>query len=262
MKKRKFWLGMLVIALAFGMMVVGCDKDSTNENGGSVVDSKYMGTYKYFAYSGTNSLTTTTYTYIITANKAEYTVSSNGVINTNTIYDDAWTEGQELWVRGNNTRSLIGTFDVNGNTFTAGSRVYTKGNVTYNLNGTWSSSSYKYYFSGSNERGSYVYYQSNNPYHKGIYTTGGNRMDITITDMNKSRVSSYIGSSSSQEWYTRNELKTAYNNYSQSLGHSGSSLNTRLESFETTLNSLYTTSNVIYALSNTLLLNGISYTKE
>jgi hypothetical protein len=36
MKKRLLWLGMLVMALVFGMTVVGCDNDSTNNGNGTV----------------------------------------------------------------------------------------------------------------------------------------------------------------------------------------------------------------------------------
>ena len=36
MANRKFWLGMLVMVLVFGMTVVGCDNGSNNGNGGGV----------------------------------------------------------------------------------------------------------------------------------------------------------------------------------------------------------------------------------
>ena len=34
MKTKKIWLGMLVMALVFGMMVIGCDNDTTGGGGG------------------------------------------------------------------------------------------------------------------------------------------------------------------------------------------------------------------------------------
>lgn len=297
MVNKRNWLGMLVMVLVFGVTVVGCDNGNNGNNGtissgGSQVNTKYRGTYKFFAYSGTTSITTTEYSYIVAATKAEYSVSSNGVISTNTIYDDAWTEGQELWVRGSNTRSLIGKFDVNGNTLTVGTSVYTKGNAgSYSLNGTWTYYSvYKYSFSGSDTSGTFEYYQSDNPYQKGTYTTADNSMTMTITHMGKSRVSSYVGSSSSQEWYTKEEVKTAflapyrtqlqkiYYDYVSAYGTSNANQifqsnygTTNIDlivqsqygnSIDTSLNSLYKTDTVTYVLGYTLFLGGITYTKE
>ena len=33
MTNKRFWFGMLIMVLAFGMTVVGCDKDSTDDGG-------------------------------------------------------------------------------------------------------------------------------------------------------------------------------------------------------------------------------------
>jgi hypothetical protein len=82
MTNKKIWLGILAIVLVFGMTVVGCGDD-----GGGKVDAKYRGTYKSFAYSGTTSLTTIEYTYIISANKAEYTSKTNGLTPKNNVAD-------------------------------------------------------------------------------------------------------------------------------------------------------------------------------
>jgi hypothetical protein len=55
MEKKKFWLGMLVLALVFGMTVVGCggDDDSTGGNTGGTftltnIPTTYNGKYAYF----------------------------------------------------------------------------------------------------------------------------------------------------------------------------------------------------------------------
>jgi hypothetical protein len=56
MAKKNFWLGMLVMVLAFGMTVVGCDNDPTDDNGGNTVGAfvltdipaTYNGKYAYF----------------------------------------------------------------------------------------------------------------------------------------------------------------------------------------------------------------------
>jgi hypothetical protein len=56
MAKKNFWLGILVLALVFGMTVVGCDDGSTNDNGGITegtfvltdIPATYNGKYAYF----------------------------------------------------------------------------------------------------------------------------------------------------------------------------------------------------------------------
>lgn len=289
MANRKLWLRVLTMILVFGMTVVGCDNDSIDNSGG-IVDTRYRGTYKSLSYSGTTSLTTTEYTYIISSNKAEYFVSSNGTISTNTIYDEAWTEGQELWVRGTNTRSLVGKFDANGDALTVGTRVYIKGNRSYSLNGTWTSGVYKYCFNGSNTSGTFEYYQIDNPYHRGTYAITNNSITFELTHMGRSRVLSYVGSSSSQEWYTKEDVKTAYlkpyrdqyqQSYNSAVSLYGSTYANQYfqsaygttdidqivqtqygNSIDTNLNSLYTTSTVVYVLNYTLFLDGRTYTKE
>ena len=37
MKNKKIWLGMLAMALVFGMMVIGCDNNTTNGGGGGYI---------------------------------------------------------------------------------------------------------------------------------------------------------------------------------------------------------------------------------
>jgi hypothetical protein len=56
MANKKSWLGMLVLVLAFGMTVVGCDNGSTDNNGGNIegtlvltdIPATYNGKYAYF----------------------------------------------------------------------------------------------------------------------------------------------------------------------------------------------------------------------
>jgi len=56
MANKRFWLGILVIVLVFGMMVVGCNDDTTNGNGnGDTYDP--TGTWDI---SGTNATVTIT----------------------------------------------------------------------------------------------------------------------------------------------------------------------------------------------------------
>jgi hypothetical protein len=51
-KKFLLGMGMLVLALVFGMMAVGCEDGSTNDNGGTVtitdIPATYNGKYAYF----------------------------------------------------------------------------------------------------------------------------------------------------------------------------------------------------------------------
>jgi hypothetical protein len=59
MEKKTFWLGMLVLALVFGMTVVGCDDGSTNDNGGGTfvltdIPATYNGKYAYFEVENAN----------------------------------------------------------------------------------------------------------------------------------------------------------------------------------------------------------------
>ena len=62
MASKRFWLGMLVMALAFGMTVVGCDDGSTDDNGGNTggtfvltdIPAIYNGKYAYLEAQKTN----------------------------------------------------------------------------------------------------------------------------------------------------------------------------------------------------------------
>jgi hypothetical protein len=61
MEKKKFWLGMLAVALVFGMTVVGCGGDDDDDDGGSGgtftltnIPNEYNGNYAM--YSAVNDL--------------------------------------------------------------------------------------------------------------------------------------------------------------------------------------------------------------
>jgi hypothetical protein len=45
MTNKRLWLGMLVMVLAFGMTVIGCDDGSTDDNGGGGTDAALNGTW-------------------------------------------------------------------------------------------------------------------------------------------------------------------------------------------------------------------------
>jgi len=55
MKNKKIWFGMLVMVLVFGMLVVGCDNDTIDDNGGTGgsftltnIPSKFNGKYAMY----------------------------------------------------------------------------------------------------------------------------------------------------------------------------------------------------------------------
>jgi hypothetical protein len=62
MANKKFWLGLLVMVLALGMTVVGCDNGSTDDNGGNTegtfvltdIPATYNGKYAYFEAENSN----------------------------------------------------------------------------------------------------------------------------------------------------------------------------------------------------------------
>jgi hypothetical protein len=46
MANKRFWLGMLVVALTFGMMVIGCDNGDDGNSGGGKTDPALNGTWQ------------------------------------------------------------------------------------------------------------------------------------------------------------------------------------------------------------------------
>jgi hypothetical protein len=96
MAKKNLWLGILVMALVFGMTIVGCDNDPTDG------DSSIIGTWVGFGgleYKFNNN--------------GSYESSQGGSVGTGTYS-----------ISGNNLtlnfegESLTGTYSVNGNTLT------------------------------------------------------------------------------------------------------------------------------------------------
>jgi hypothetical protein len=83
MKNRRFWLGMLVMALVFGMTVVGCDSDS-DDDGGDVL----KGTW-YDHYNG---------------NKTSEIVASGGAWTLYTYDNPGVTLDKSAFVKGTYTK--------------------------------------------------------------------------------------------------------------------------------------------------------------
>jgi hypothetical protein len=115
MANRKFWLGMLVMALAFGMTVVGCDDGSTDEG-------NYQGTYNVYGYyhhldkklMGWSSLTDPAYASLKAGCPTKIVLSSNSASITGGMYNgqtlSARTSGSTLYATINNTEIVMGTF--------------------------------------------------------------------------------------------------------------------------------------------------------
>jgi hypothetical protein len=56
MTNKKFWLGMLVMVLVFGMTVVGCDNDNGSTNATKSIDSRLVGGKWYDGSTGTQNI--------------------------------------------------------------------------------------------------------------------------------------------------------------------------------------------------------------
>jgi hypothetical protein len=166
------------------------------------------------------------------------------------------------------------------------------------LDGTWYSygNVLKYQFNN----GSFEHYNNANPDKKGTYTTTNDSMTMTITHLGSRNLSSFdtYVNLSSEEWYSRNTVRTSYINYQRAVYRemiqgvwdqfSGLSFMTPSDAFMTMygttnfetimyehynfadvevamdsyLDSLYTTSTVAYSLSvDRLILGGTTYTR-
>jgi len=177
----------------------------------------------------------------------------------------------------------------------------TGGSIVYlSVNGTWYSygNVYKYIFNSGN----FEHYYNGNPYRRGTYTTTNDSMTMIITNIGRTYLSSYTTFlTTTKDWYTKDEVKTAYinyyrnqyrtsvqqtydnyvavygvsaaNNYFNSLYGTtnidtivnqlyGDILTNAGNSIDTSLNSLYSNSTVSYSLTDKLILGGITLTKE
>jgi hypothetical protein len=123
MANKKFCLGMLVLALAFGMMVVGCDNDPDPDNnnvgsGGSFtltnIPSKYNGKYAMYMSEDLPLLVGTQSINISTGVVTPVQIS-NGSVSL-----PMWIAGNSGYTRfsGNRTVSDSGVMIVNTSTFT------------------------------------------------------------------------------------------------------------------------------------------------
>jgi len=153
MSNKRFWLGILVIILVFGMMVVGCDDDPPNDNDPSDLDemsdldgiwisnqAAFSGQYFRFAASGgilyqsmASSQTATTWNDVM---KATYPKNAKSPIictitEVNTIMfgeGDAWktwanlTSTQKGYLGGSQTTTII----ISDNQFTTNGLTYTR----------------------------------------------------------------------------------------------------------------------------------------
>jgi len=110
MVNKKFWLGILVMVLVFGMTVVGCDDDSTS--GGSGNDGSLNGTWINTPFSLIISESDYTSKYN-GVNYGKGTVSYNGstltLKSTHSWVDSSWSPFSE---------TVTGSYSLSGNTLT------------------------------------------------------------------------------------------------------------------------------------------------
>ena len=118
MKKRNvFLLGLLVVLLAMGLVLVGCDKDddsSSSNNSGS--GNPFIGTWRSPEGGGY---------YVLVFTEFDWTITSPTGNRESGYYN--WLQGQTS-VTMTMTQGGSGTYNVSisGNTLSFGSRTYTK----------------------------------------------------------------------------------------------------------------------------------------
>jgi hypothetical protein len=104
MKSKKLWLGMLVMALVFGMTVVGCDNSSTDGDADTALNGTWVsenhgettiknGSYEFIPYSGAF---VERGTYTVNGNIIAFTQTSPG----NMIYTAVYYPNEKKYVLG------------------------------------------------------------------------------------------------------------------------------------------------------------------
>ena len=129
---KRSWLGMLAMALLFGMLLAGCSNptgsdsnDSTNDKtitqslqgSWKLTSSVYSGTTYTVPYTIPGVITVNSYVYNINATQVKLTLNGTSEVS----YDGCYTNGNQLYYNGAN----IWTFQVSGANLT----------ITYNVSG-------------------------------------------------------------------------------------------------------------------------------
>ena len=124
MENRKFWLGMLVMVLAFGMTVVGCDNGSTGGGNDGSLDGTWNQGPMTIVISGDG------YTSILEGkNFGKGTISYDGsTVTLNSTH--AWSNSS--WTPFSET--ITGSYSLSGNTLTISGIQGTYSS----MNGNWS----------------------------------------------------------------------------------------------------------------------------
>jgi hypothetical protein len=90
MKNKLSWLGILVMVLVFGMMVSGCDNDTTTNSNGTTYDP--TGTWDFTVSGQSATVTITGINWVFDGPGTTYddsgTFTQNG--NVGTLYSNAW----------------------------------------------------------------------------------------------------------------------------------------------------------------------------
>jgi len=89
MKNKRNWLGILVMLLVFGMMVVGCDNDSTNGNDSETIyDPEGIWDVSIYGQNATVIVNGNNYTFSGAGVTDEGTYIRDG--NVGTLWSDGW----------------------------------------------------------------------------------------------------------------------------------------------------------------------------
>jgi len=221
MVNKRFFAGILVMALVFGMALVGCSSDSAGDNS-IVYTSKDSGgnTYKleitkntgkaaYTPSSGDNYKLTITYvngtTKTSTGTVASYSsttisLESKGGTFTVTINSGTMTK-------------IDGTIPLDDNTnFTAPGTLTPQSTNPVSgpdpaLNGTWVFSSYNGIWEYKFDKGNFVISLDGDPVIKGTYTTNNGNLTMTKTHIGGGKFWSPNSQFEKAKWYTKADLK-------------------------------------------------------
>jgi hypothetical protein len=153
MDNKRFWLGMLVIALVFGMTVLGCDDDSTNDKSNSY-KGDWSGTFTKDGTEVEAKITFTDTTWTLTAG----TININGTYTKNAIQATLSTvvDGASYPVATGTIllTTLTVTFNAGTHNGSSGSFTRVKDAPTDTFKGTWNGSLSK---SGTTENATIVF---------------------------------------------------------------------------------------------------------
>ena len=125
------------------------------------------------------------------------------------------------------------------------------------LNGTWGDGAGETWVLSN---GGFTASNGGEEFAKGTYYTSGSDITVTITQIKGAATGQYVTTLglSSNQWYTRQQLRTAIINYAVSMGYSQSEA---AEAADETLDEIFVTLTGTYS-GNTLTIDGDTFTKQ